>query len=732
MTPAQAASTNPYTFTAPASGLLQVRYVRAQRKVAYAEGAPSLAGYTLEVDYRIDPDSTSAFETIIDDIQAPPVPAKMASTTYTAGPRFEAESVFTHCRVGGGGNYICAWQTRWEQQFVDEYDIGGDQWYEYNQEDYISHDEAEPVLLLGSVEAGEQIDLELRYREADGTAHPMSIFWDVPSDELREGEVWGKEADYKGAPFTFLGGRTELLLVYVVIKEPTIQFLRQDDSKIPLEEDEADESVLMVSKFRTDDRLDASVPFLSTYQSVIEDGTQDSSPTVGDKFTFRPQVIGLEAGENVEFNVEVVRGDSAVYQEIFQAIGDSLDAGTSEAPYAYRGTQHLRLVSNARPPEIIALDNQFGYLDHVKYDDEHAGPQTIRAELEDTVRVTLVLDGDTTSTVSELPVGRPATEDGPYAVRTAYINFVELPGLNPALPPQPQTTIERMNEDWAQVAVRFDLAGSSTITPVSNVLIVDIRGPVETVVDTGHVSLEVEPEGGSPTAVNIEIFAGDTEEQIAQRLASEISSHVPNITAQHHPHTLDENENYWLVLVDRGSVVKFPVAKSTTANVSINAPQLHFAKRNDIGQLGGNVLGLNFKDEDEQTIDLFTVPLFALDGAVGRSGGDLREPYLPGMQNTILVYETAVDGRDLPMNNPFVNRSRALPFTAGHEAGHVLFDESFPGDVKGHSPDSLNLLFKIPSTYETLDATKRLTSDQNTDARADSGPDTTPALLHRN
>src|SRR5690606_20152905 len=179
-------------------------------------------------------------------------------------------------------------------------------------------------------------------------------------------------------------------------------------------------------------------------------------------------------------------------------------------------------------------------------------------------------DLDTTDTVAELPVGRPPSEDGPYAIRTAYINVVMLPGLNPALPPQPATTTERMSEDWAQTAIRFDLADTTTITPVSNVLTVELQG---TSTVAGTLSLEVEPQGETPTTVSIDIFAGDTEEQIAQRLANEISSQIPNVVAQHYRHFV-ENEDFWLVLADRGNEVGFRQIASTS-NVLIKVPLLN-------------------------------------------------------------------------------------------------------------------------------------------------------------
>ena len=221
------AGTNTYTLTAPASGQVQIRYVRAQRKVPYEEEPPTLDGYTLEVDYRIGGDSTSVVETIIDEIQPPaPVPAKAASTTYTTGPRFKGETCFEHCRVGGGGNVICAWLTRWEKGRVSRFDFGYSRYYEYRHHSFLKYDEATP-LTLGAVEEGDEIEIALRYRMAGGEVHPMGYFWEVGSSRLEEGEVHGWEASYEGDYMTFLGGHTEYLKVYLVIKAP-VQIVNAD------------------------------------------------------------------------------------------------------------------------------------------------------------------------------------------------------------------------------------------------------------------------------------------------------------------------------------------------------------------------------------------------------------------------------------------------------------------------------------------------------------------------
>ena len=356
-----------------------------------------------------------------------------------------------------------------------------------------------------------------------------------------------------------------------------------------------------------------------------------------------------------------------------------------------------------------------------QYDDEYLEEQTILVKLGDTIRATVLVDGNVADSTT-LPVGRPASENGLKAIRIGYINFIELPGLSPSLPPQPETTVDRINEDWAQVAIRFDLAGASTIDPVANVITVKNRAGTASA--DGTASVTVAPGQGTPTPVMINIFAGDTEEQIAQRLASEISNTVPGVTAQHYPHRT-QNEDFWFVLVDKGNNVTFSNISSDPADVFIQPPALNYRDEDKIDFLAGNVLGLNFKDDDARTIDMFAVPNGALPGAYGRAGHDEHQFTLPGWQNTILIIESAVNGNDA-----------SNPLTAGHEVGHVLFDGLFDGSdpaSPGHSPDPQNLMSVGSQGGELEDFRegKRLTNEQNEDARTDSATPTPVPLLHQ-
>ena len=96
---------------------------------------------------------------------------------------------------------------------------------------------------------------------------------------------------------------------------------------------------------------------------------------------------------------------------------------------------------------------------------------------------------------------------------------------------------------------------------------------------------------------------------------------------------------------------------------------------------------------------------------------------MPGWQNAIFIRAEAVD-----MADSFV------PCTLGHELGHVLTDGEFgppPQPPGAHSQVSTNLMFPEGTYVETYDAPKRLDDVQNEDARADSGPNTLPALLQK-
>lgn len=148
-------------------------------------------------------------------------------------------------------------------------------------------------------------------------------------------------------------------------------------------------------------------------------------------------------------------------------------------------------------------------------------------------------------------------------------------------------------------------------------------------------------------------------------------------------------------------------------------PALNFV--NDITELEGAVLGLNFKDEDPATVDIIVVrdddPGFNILGGWAAAGGDFMQPYQPGWVNLVILPSLAADGDDAVM--------ALTPF---HETGHVLLDGGNPIHVLG---DTVNMMYPLESWPETLSSPKRVKEEQNTDVRVRSGPTTTPPLLQK-
>jgi hypothetical protein len=262
-----------------------------------------------------------------------------------------------------------------------------------------------------------------------------------------------------------------------------------------------------------------------------------------------------------------------------------------------------------------------------------------------------------------------------------------------------------MSEDWAQVAVRCSLAASSTKQPVSNVL--SIQGTANA---NGQLTVDITPDGGTPASVTANVVNADTAEQMASKLASAIST-VSGLSATHHCH-----QSQWLVLVNKGNEVTFANIASSVPSVTFIEPVLNF--NDDINLLEGSVLGLNFMDSDNKTVDMIAVKDIQVLGRDAAAGGDYLAASLPGWRNVAILRETVVDGNDA-----------SCPTGAGHEMGHVLFDV---GNA-GHSSTSYNLFYasETANVPETLASPKRLTDAQNTDARTDSGPSTTPPLLQK-
>jgi len=440
-----------------------------------------------------------------------------------------------------------------------------------------------------------------------------------------------------------------------------MEFIRQDNTVFPTTGDNA---CHMVSKAITN----VNLPDTATF-----DGPPGDTP---DSDTFRVQLTNFQEQPNCTIKLQVLRGYNSEYSHDFGLVGSLVDNIN-----ICRTTEHVRLVSNPKDDE---------YLDH----------QTPIVKLGDTVRATLMLNGEWAYCI-ELPVGRPPEEDGDKAIRTADVNFITIQGVNSA----PETTINRISEDWAQCAVRFNLKSKSTITPVQNM--VSIGG---TATENGILGCDITPAGGNAIHVEAEITSGDNAEQMAQKLVTAISAHQ-GLAA-----TKEKFTDRFFVMVNKGTNVTFQNSIKP-AGVEFGLPVFNL---NDfLDALEAFILVCNFRDNDDATIEMFAIDtpyIFVKDNSGVAFGEKIPTDTIkiPALINTTFLKETAVDADDTDD-----------PFCAGHEIGHILFD----GD--DHSTIPTNL-FKAPaSTTEGYDKTKRLTSDQNTDARNDSGPNAVPAILKK-
>jgi hypothetical protein len=169
------------------------------------------------------------------------------------------------------------------------------------------------------------------------------------------------------------------------------------------------------------------------------------------------------------------------------------------------------------------------------------------------------------------------------------------------------------------------------------------------------------------------------------------------------------------VVVNRGSDVNFRNLQ-TVPGVTFTEPTLNV--NDGITPIEGSILGLNFEDTDDSSLDYIAVPNGDVlnPGTLGATGGDYLQSNLPGWHNLCIIREDCVDTSDA-----------GWPILAGHEAGHAIFDI----DNGGHSLNPNNLFFATATSVQSYNAPKRLTDAQNLDARTDSGPGTPNALLKK-
>lgn len=543
----------------------------------------------------------------------------------------------------------------------------------------------------------------------------------------------------------------------IVIPTPELRLLRQND--VPLDSTEIPFSpnrsiialcdCIMVSKVRPDQLSPLNLGFESTYKGTPYD---DYDPD-----TVRPELTGIADSVSVGFAIEVFRAGSRVpipvdgkeiasgvasvnYVDTYRAIGET----QRDSSVSYRGTRHVRFVSNSRP-----LSAPFGA---GLYDDEW--PNTIRVELGDVVRTRVVIGSDTLGKPLEVRVGRPPDEtDGIqklyYDERTADVVWYTADTLTTApRPVTPETATARMNEDWAQAAVRFEVANQTTYSDaiLQNVIGVELRSAVRaagqvTAADTLEAQfVRTRSAGPDTVAVELTVAAGQSLLDVANKWAAQIATALgfpPTDARVVSGESYRESEGLvrsagrseQLLIVLRGPNPMY-LASGVTGRQTVISQELLELRRLRVHHLGA--LAALIDDGVPQTIDVIPVrngSMFTGTPPASGPGPDvstvqnsrllgkgLSDRPIPdpavdlASRNVIFAVQSAVDERD---DNPFV---------LGHEMGHVLDilhtdqDPQFPPGSSSLAvpvlPADTNLMKTPLDGVESLDGQKRLRPHQ--------------------
>jgi len=465
----------------------------------------------------------------------------------------------------------------------------------------------------------------------------------------------------------------------------TIRFIRQDNTSIP---SEGDDACLMISKRKTD--IDINNPSTADFEGPV--------PPRPDPDTFRVELLEAPQGLDPPPKLRVIypshEGEgkyaSATYEMVEGTVGNNT---------VYRSRLHIRLVATAA-------------------DDTHLDDQTLRVRLGDSVKAecTWTEKGIGYENSAALPIARPPEEDGPNAIRTADLRFVVFG--NGITAEEIQNATRFTSNVWSQAAIRFHIVETVFVeNPVKNILTVTGK-PTE----DGQVRVTVQN-----TQVSISVTSQDTTKTVAQKLASAISEQA-KLKASAFPHyDGDQNDKFegWIVLVNKGHNVNFANPQHPQG-VRIGVPRLDFSsiedgnKNKPLKTLELACLSLNYKDKDydDATIDVFVVGKARIkDNLSGMAGGDCLADRIPAWHNVVFVQAYGVDA-EIP----------TYPFLLAHELGHVLLD----GDDTIHQDDTTNLMHSPVSEIDSVGATKRLTPEQHNRAREKSGPGSAgPVLLKK-
>lgn len=456
-------------------------------------------------------------------------------------------------------------------------------------------------------------------------------------------------------------------------------FLRQDNTAFPAD------SCLMVS--RTVPSVATLPPPPLAYADAPSGGT--------DPHAYRIEAASTSTGAHT-FRVEVNPGQPDARAFTYPAV-----AGTGADAGRYRTDQSFRLVSNAAPAT--------GADPNGVYDDAFAGDQTLLVRLGDAIRASLldaagaaVATADQTVGCASLPVGHT------HAVRTAELYVRNYAGVSS----QPAVMAERVSEDWAQGAIRFEFPAGNVgpdIVGVDNILVVQgspsARGNIV-------ISVTADPNGVPNTAtIMVPVVGSDSEKDVADKITAAINAKV-GFSAENQefyiPGSRDPDTGYW-VLVNKGFDVTYdivsPVAGLVLRQLKPNYPP--YVANTQMGDSEREALAWNFRSGPAGNIHIFVVP----DGSLGLdavSGGVVagRTTYGSAQlasSHVVFIIESALDGSDA-----------AFPMTLGHELGHALdVGHYVPG-----SPSNLMSAFAPPiGDDEVLTARKRLVQSQVGDAR---------------
>lgn len=417
-----------------------------------------------------------------------------------------------------------------------------------------------------------------------------------------------------------------------------------------------------------------------------------ASPT-GDPRTYRVK-LSLDLGSSAKIRFDLYDEDGA-----------SVDRNETEEPE----NGELQITEKTENAETFYATDNFRFVTW-DTDDGHAGNQTIKVKLGDTVRMTLVVDNDLA--YFDLPVGLPPSESSTKAIRTVDTRFVKLDyaGGDVVTQASSSTLIERMDKVFAQGAVRFDNVAETEKAPVKNLISIKDR------IDSGSVFINIPNANGGPNpdTIQVDVSANLEPIQVAELIATSINQHYDEIRAQTfytYPNPIpdrgyeDESFKYAHVVIDVGNEVIYNLGIAGKIGVGpgdIFIPPSSLSSGDVVNLHDVALLGLNYGDADPNTMDIFITNSFTA----------LNGPNFGFALTNINVSSSS------PLFGSFfiileASRNDSVkPFTAPHEAGHILLNSlhsSFPTDL---------MYGGSTSASDSIQATKRIFDDALTTLRS--------------